>query len=89
LIPFAPNFAPSFVQKINKKHPVKLLQKLPIFKELCLLPITFIRQVLACVTCPSLVEPSATGVGQFPIDVRERARELLEAFGGGRVGIQI
>jgi alanine transaminase len=51
-------------------------------------PITFIRQVLACVTCPSLVEPSATGVGQFPADVRERARELLAACGGGSVGTQ-
>ncbi|CAB3222031.1 unnamed protein product [Arctia plantaginis] len=44
-------------------------------------PISFIRQVLACVTCPSLIETSS-----FPEDVKARAKEILSACGGGSVG---
>lgn len=41
-------------------------------------PITFIRQVLACVSSPSLIEN-----GPFPSDVKERAREILKSCGAG------
>lgn len=41
-------------------------------------PITFIRQVLACVSDPSLIETS-----NYPSDVKSRAEELLKATGVG------
>ncbi|XP_052741746.1 alanine aminotransferase 1 [Bicyclus anynana] len=44
-------------------------------------PITFIRQVLACVSLPELIDK-----GDFPEDVKQRARDLLDACGGGSVG---
>ncbi|CAG4946220.1 unnamed protein product [Parnassius apollo] len=44
-------------------------------------PITFIRQVLACVSYPELIEKY-----DFPSDVKQRAREILGACGGGSVG---
>ena len=43
-------------------------------------PITFIRQVLACVSDPSLIERSSN---EYPADVKERARQLLQATGVG------
>lgn len=39
-------------------------------------PITFIRQVLACVTLPEIIDK-----GGFPEDVKTRARDLLKACG--------
>lgn len=42
-------------------------------------PITFIRQVLACVSDPGLIKDS-----NYPDDVKERARQLLEATGPGK-----
>ncbi|VVD04123.1 alanine aminotransferase 1 [Leptidea sinapis] len=44
-------------------------------------PITFIRQVLACVAYPDLIEK-----GDFPEDVKERAKLLLGAMGGKSAG---
>ncbi|XP_037869965.1 alanine aminotransferase 1 [Bombyx mori] len=44
-------------------------------------PITFIRQVMACLALPDLIEK-----GIFPEDVKQRAREILDACGGGSVG---
>ncbi|CAD6196498.1 unnamed protein product [Caenorhabditis auriculariae] len=44
-------------------------------------PITFIRQVLTCVTDPSLMEK-----GDFPSDVVERAKTILGGCGGQSVG---
>ncbi|VDK30114.1 unnamed protein product [Gongylonema pulchrum] len=44
-------------------------------------PITFIRQVLACTTNPSLITAS-----KFPPDVTERAELLLSACGGESAG---
>ncbi|XP_075978982.1 alanine aminotransferase 1-like [Anticarsia gemmatalis] len=44
-------------------------------------PITFIRQVLACITCPSLIEN-----GDFPSDVKQKAKDILQACGGNSVG---
>lgn len=44
-------------------------------------PITFIRQVLACVADPSLI-----GSNIFPTDVNERSRALLQACAGGSAG---
>lgn len=44
-------------------------------------PITFIRQVLACVSDPDLLES-----GQYPSDVKERAKSILAACGGQSVG---
>ncbi|CAG4946235.1 unnamed protein product [Parnassius apollo] len=44
-------------------------------------PITFIRQVVACVSYPELIEKY-----DFPSDVKQRAREILKACGGGSVG---
>jgi alanine transaminase len=41
-------------------------------------PITWIRQVLACVSDPSLIETSS-----YPSDVKQRAKELLKATGAG------
>lgn len=41
-------------------------------------PITFNRQVLACVLNPKLVEEGNTGVATFPEDVKERARHYLK-----------
>lgn len=41
-------------------------------------PITFIRQVLACVSDASLIDNSS-----YPTEVKERARELLTATGNG------
>jgi len=44
-------------------------------------PITFIRQVMAIITCPSLLKSDA-----FPADVKARAEELLAGCRGGSVG---
>ncbi|XP_061714770.1 alanine aminotransferase 1 isoform X1 [Cydia pomonella] len=44
-------------------------------------PITFIRQVLACVSFPELIDTY-----DFPSDVKKRAREILEGCGGQSVG---
>ncbi|XP_060802433.1 alanine aminotransferase 1 [Amyelois transitella] len=44
-------------------------------------PITFIRQVLACVSMPELIEKS-----NYPADVKQRATELLSSCGGGSMG---
>ncbi|KAF7266018.1 hypothetical protein GWI33_020618 [Rhynchophorus ferrugineus] len=44
-------------------------------------PITFIRQVLALVTYPPLLEDS-----RFPDDAKERARTILKGCRGGSVG---
>uniref|UniRef100_A0A914UHY2 alanine transaminase n=1 Tax=Plectus sambesii TaxID=2011161 RepID=A0A914UHY2_9BILA len=44
-------------------------------------PITFIRQVIACISLPSLIESN-----EFPADVRERAKRILGGCGGGSVG---
>ncbi|XP_034831209.1 alanine aminotransferase 1 [Maniola hyperantus] len=44
-------------------------------------PITFIRQVLACVSLPELIDK-----GDFPADVKQRAKDILNACGGGSVG---
>ncbi|KAM3958558.1 alanine aminotransferase 1 [Aphomia sociella] len=44
-------------------------------------PITFIRQVIACVTMPDLIEKAG-----YPEDVKERARDILKACGGQSVG---
>lgn len=44
-------------------------------------PITFFRQVLACVSCPSLIETS-----DFPEDVKARACDILKGCGGESVG---
>lgn len=46
------------------------------------IPITFIRQVLACVTLPSLLNSS-----DFPEDVKSHARELIKSCGGESVGL--
>jgi len=44
-------------------------------------PITFIRQVIACVSLPSLME----GPG-IPEDVRQHAADILKGCGGGSAG---
>lgn len=44
-------------------------------------PITFIRQVLAIVSYPKLLDDSS-----FPEDAKERARTILGACSGGSVG---
>jgi len=44
-------------------------------------PITFIRQVLACVTYTKLLDDS-----HFPSDVKRKAREILKGCRGGSVG---
>ncbi|XP_046968756.1 alanine aminotransferase 1 isoform X1 [Vanessa cardui] len=44
-------------------------------------PITFIRQVLACVSLPELIDKA-----DFPQDVKQRARDILGACGGQSVG---
>jgi alanine transaminase len=44
-------------------------------------PITLIRQVLACVSYPKLLDSN-----EFPIDVKQRARLLLDVCGGQSVG---
>lgn len=44
-------------------------------------PVTFIRQVLACVSYPALLESS-----EFPEDVKEHSHELLKSVAGGSVG---
>lgn len=44
-------------------------------------PITFIRQVLACISYPQLIETS-----DFPKDVKSHAKTILKACGGGSVG---
>ena len=44
-------------------------------------PITFIRQVMALITHPPLLESQ-----EFPGDAKARARELLEGCRGGSVG---
>ncbi|XP_022129711.2 alanine aminotransferase 1 [Pieris rapae] len=44
-------------------------------------PITFIRQVLSCVANPEIIEK-----GNFPDDVKQRAKDILKACGGGSVG---
>jgi len=44
-------------------------------------PITFIRQVLAAVTSPSLMDKV-----DFPTDVKKKALEILKGCGGGSVG---
>ncbi|CAJ0578025.1 unnamed protein product, partial [Mesorhabditis spiculigera] len=47
-------------------------------------PITFIRQVLACVSDPSLME--GEGPLSFPADVLDHARAILEDCGGKSTG---
>ncbi|TKR62916.1 hypothetical protein L596_026817 [Steinernema carpocapsae] len=44
-------------------------------------PITFIRQVLACVSCPSLMDSKT-----FPSDVIEHAKTILAGCGGQSTG---
>lgn len=44
-------------------------------------PITFIRQVLALVSYPELLDDS-----KFPNDAKERAKEVLKGCRGGSVG---
>ncbi|XP_026327965.1 alanine aminotransferase 1 [Hyposmocoma kahamanoa] len=44
-------------------------------------PITFIRQVLACVALPELIK-----TGDFPEDVKKRAEDILDGCGGRSVG---
>jgi len=44
-------------------------------------PITFIRQVLALITCPSLLESN-----DFPEDAKDRARQILAGCKGASVG---
>ncbi|VDN02184.1 unnamed protein product [Thelazia callipaeda] len=44
-------------------------------------PISFIRQVLSCITDPSLITSS-----DYPSDVKERAKLLLKGCGGGSIG---
>ena len=44
-------------------------------------PITFIRQVMACITHPPLLESEF-----FPADVKSRAKQILEGCRGGSVG---
>jgi len=44
-------------------------------------PITFIRQVMALITCPSLIDSP-----MFPDDVKQRAQEILGGCRGGSVG---
>jgi len=44
-------------------------------------PVTFIRQVMAIVTCPSLLQSD-----HFPSDVKARAEEILGGCRGGSVG---
>lgn len=44
-------------------------------------PITFIRQVLACISLPSLLDSS-----DFPVDVKSHAQTILAGCGGS-VGI--
>lgn len=44
-------------------------------------PVTFIRQVIACVTMPKLLESP-----DFPDDVKDKARTILRGCGGGSVG---
>ncbi|CAH0761449.1 unnamed protein product [Diatraea saccharalis] len=44
-------------------------------------PITFIRQVLACVTLPDLIK-----TGNYPEDVKKRATEILNSMGGKSAG---
>ncbi|CAH0398953.1 unnamed protein product [Chilo suppressalis] len=44
-------------------------------------PITFIREVLACVALPELIK-----TGNFPEDVKKRATELLNGMGGRSAG---
>lgn len=46
-------------------------------------PITFYRQVAACVLCPSLIDGDESG---FPADVKARAKEYLDATGGNGAG---
>jgi alanine transaminase len=44
-------------------------------------PITFIRQVIACVSYPKFLDSS-----EFPQDVKQHARQILEGCGGNSVG---
>ncbi|XP_049874227.1 alanine aminotransferase 1-like [Pectinophora gossypiella] len=44
-------------------------------------PITFIRQVLACISMPELIKTS-----DFPADVKQRAQLILDSCGGKSVG---
>ncbi len=44
-------------------------------------PITFLRQVMALVTCPTLLDSP-----DFPSDAKERAKAILGGCGGGSVG---
>lgn len=44
-------------------------------------PITFIRQVLACVSYPKFLDSS-----EFPSDVKQHARQILEGCGGHSAG---
>ncbi|OWR54812.1 alanine aminotransferase 2 like protein [Danaus plexippus plexippus] len=44
-------------------------------------PITFIRQMIACIAYPKLIEE-----GNFPEDVRKRAKEFLQGCSGGTIG---
>ena len=51
---------------------------------MCQKPITFIRQVIACVACPELINSS-----NYPDDVKTHAVDILKACGGGSVGKKI
>lgn len=44
-------------------------------------PISFIRQVLALISCPELIE-----ICQFNEDVKRKAREILSSCRGGSAG---
>ncbi|XP_075989498.1 alanine aminotransferase 1-like [Anticarsia gemmatalis] len=44
-------------------------------------PITFIRQVIACISYPEVLNS-----GNFPNDVKERSLEILQACGGKSIG---
>ncbi|KAL4719095.1 hypothetical protein ACJJTC_004325 [Scirpophaga incertulas] len=44
-------------------------------------PITFIRQVIACVALPELIQTS-----NYPEDVKKRANDLLDGMGGRSAG---
>lgn len=44
-------------------------------------PITFLRQVLALITSPSLIEQA-----EFPEDVKLRALAILQQCRGGSIG---
>lgn len=47
-------------------------------------PITYIRQVVACVTFPNLLNSP-----DFPDDVKKHARDLLKSCSGESVGLYL